>query len=99
MGPGSYAVFTEILVFNNIFGFPMVNWPSIWTETVNFNCTTFEPKLKILNDFSNTVFLIVDYLWSKFQQDQTIFGGARAQKIPKRGHFKNVESIQKKMNI
>ena len=57
------AVFSETLVFSNIFGFPTVNWVPIWTETVNFNCTPFEPKFKILKDFSNTVFLIGDYLW------------------------------------
>ena len=27
------------------------------------------------------------YLWSKFQQDQALFGGERAQKPPKMGHF------------
>ena len=81
------AVFSEILVFSNIFGFPTVNWAPIWTETVNFNCTPFEPKFKILKDFSNTVFLIGDYLWSKFQQDQTIFVESKGQKNPKKGPF------------
>ena len=41
--------------------------------------------------------LIGDYLWSKFQQDQTIFEGVTAQKIPKRGDFMDAESIQKKI--
>ena len=36
---------------------------------------------------------------SKFQQDQTIFVGVRVQKIPKRGHFMDTESIQKTLNI
>ena len=27
------------------------------------------------------------YLWSKFQQDQALFGGERAQKHPKMGHL------------
>ena len=91
------AVFADILGFSNIFGFPTVNWTPIWTETVNFNCILFEPKFKILKDFSNTVFLIGDYLWSKFQQDQTIFGGVRAQKISKSAYFMDSESIQKEM--
>ena len=43
--------------------------------------------------------LIGDYLWSKFQQDQTIFEGVTAQKIPKRGDFMDAESIQKKLKI
>ena len=53
---------------------------------INFNCIPFERKFKILQDFLNTVFLIGDYLWSKFQQDETIFGRVRAQM--------NAESIQ-----
>ena len=27
------------------------------------------------------------YLWSKFQQNRALFGGERAQKPPKMGHF------------
>ena len=82
------AAFAEILVFSNIFGFPTVNWVPKWTETVNFSCIPFEPKFKILKDFLNTVFFLIgDYLWSKFQQDRTIFGGVRAQKIAKKGTF------------
>ena len=27
------------------------------------------------------------YLWSKFQQDQSLFGGERAEKPPKMGHL------------
>ena len=61
-----YAVFVEILVFSNIFGFPAVNWTPVWTENVNINCIPFESRFKILKDFSNTVFLIEGYLWSKF---------------------------------
>ena len=52
----------EILVSTNIFGFPVVNWAL--TETL----TAFHlsQNFKILKDFSNTPFLIGDYLWSKF---------------------------------
>ena len=66
---------------------------------MNFNCIPFEPKIKIWKDFSNSVYLIGDYLWSKFQQDQAIFGGVRVQKIPKRGHFMDAEPIQKTLKI
>ena len=59
------------------------------------NYIPFEPKSKIFKDFSSTVLLIGDYLWSKFQQDQAIFGRVRAQKISKRSHFMDAESIQK----
>ena len=54
------AAFAEILVFSNIFGFPTVDWAAIWTKTVNFNYILFEPKVKILKDFSNTVFFLLE---------------------------------------
>ena len=40
-----------------------------------------------------------DYLWSKFQQARAIFGGERAQKPPKRGHFMDAASPQKHLKI
>ena len=81
------VVFPEIFVLNNIFGFLAVNSALKWTKTVNFECIPFEAKFKILKDFSNTVFVLLEeYLWSKSQQDQTIFRGVRP-KIPKKGPF------------
>ena len=63
VGPGTtlliitkYAVFAEVLV----------NWAPVWTENLNIYCILFEAKFKTFKDFSNTVFLIGDYLWSKF---------------------------------
>ena len=91
--------FAEILVFSNIFVFLAVNWVPKWTETVNFSYIPFEPKFKILKDFLNTVFFLIgDYLWSKFQQDRTIFGGD-PKKSKKRGHFMDTESIQKTFKV
>ena len=79
------VVFAEISVFSNIFGFPVVNWALKWTKTLKFGYFSFELKFKILKDFSNTVFVLSeDYLWSKFQQDQRIFGGVSAQNPQKR---------------
>ena len=46
-------------MFSNIFGFPVVNWTPKWTKTVNFGCVLFDPKLKILKDFPNTVFVLM----------------------------------------
>ena len=64
------AVFPEILVLRNISGFPTVNWAPQWAKTVNFVCIPSEPKFKLLKDFSNTVFaLLEDYLWSKLTTD------------------------------
>ena len=53
-------VFAEILVFSNIFGFLEVNCASKWTKTVNFGCIQFQPKFKILKDFSNIVFALLE---------------------------------------
>ena len=82
------AVFAKILVFSNIYGFPAANCAPKWNKTVNFGCLPFKLKFKILKDFSNTLFVLLetDNLWSKFQQDWTMFGGARAQKT-KKGPF------------
>ena len=65
------VVFAEMLFFSNVFGFPVVNWAPKWTKTVNFRCLPFKLKFKILKEFSNPVFDLLDedYLWSKFQQD------------------------------
>ena len=40
-----------------------------------------------------------DYLWLKLQQTGTIFGGERAQKLPKRSHFMDAASPQKHLKI
>ena len=71
------GVLTEILIFSNIFGFPGVNWLPKWTKTVSFGCVPFEPKFKILKDFSNIVFVLLEASYSKFQQKQTISAGVR----------------------
>ena len=84
------VAFAEILVFSNIFGFPAVNWAPKWTNTVNFQCVQYKPDFKILKDFPNNVFVLLGYLWSKFQQDRTIFGGIGAKENTKRSHFIDV---------
>ena len=40
-----------------------------------------------------------EYRWSKFQQTRAIFGGERAQKPPKRGHFMDAASPRKHLKI
>ena len=80
----------------------MVNCAPKWTKTVNFGSVTFEPKYKISIDFSNTVFVLLETksqsLYSKFQQDWSIFGGVRP-KNPKKGPLHNAEPIQKTENF
>ena len=80
------AVFPEILVLSNTFGFQVVNWALKCTKTANFGCILFEPKFKILKA-SNTAFdLLEEYFWLKSQQYRTIFGRVRP-KIPKKEPF------------
>ena len=56
------AAFAEILIFSKIFGFPAVNGAPKWTKTVTFQWIPFEPNFKILKEFSNNVFVLLDYL-------------------------------------
>ena len=51
------VVFGEILVFGNIFDFPGLNRAQKRFKTVNFGYVSFEEKLKILKNSSNTVFV------------------------------------------
>ena len=47
-----------------------LNWAQKWTKSVNFGCIPSESKLKLLKDFSETVFtLLEEYLWSKLTTD------------------------------
>ena len=81
------VVLPEILGSSNSFGFPLVNWFPKWTKTVKLGCVPFDSKFKLLKDFSNTVFVLLeDYLWLKFQQDWIIFRGVRP-KTSKKGPF------------
>ena len=81
------SIFAESLVLAILLAFPAVNWVPKWTNSVNFGWVTFEPKSKISIDFSNTVFVLLETksqsLWSKFQQDRSIFGGVRHENSEK----------------
>ena len=82
------------------YGFLGVNRAQKWTKTINFGYVSFLLKHLILKDCSETVFVLwKTYLWSKFQQTRVIFGGERAQKPPKRGHFMDAASPQKHLKI
>ena len=93
------AVFAEMLVFSNIFGFPAVSLAPECTKTVNFSCIPFVPKCKILKYFSETVFFLLQIVSGKVSSSQTIFGGVRAQKITKMGHFMDTEPTQNTLKI
>ena len=45
------------------------------------------------------LFLMTDYLWSKFQQNQVIFMGERAQNPLKMAHFMAAALPQNRLNI
>ena len=81
------AVFPKILGFKQYFWFSGSKRPRKWTKTVIFGCVPFHWKFKLLNNYLNTVFVLLkEYLWSKFQEDGTIFGRVRP-KTRKKGQF------------
>ena len=88
------------MVFGNILGLLGVNWAQKWTKTINFRYVPLQVKHLILKNCSETVFALRKiYLWSKFQQTRIIFGGERAQKPLKRGHFMDAALPQKRMKM
>ena len=66
------ALFAVILVFSNIFRIPAVNWTPKSNKTVNFGCLPYKLKFKILKDFLNTVFVLLETIsgqnFSKIEQ-------------------------------
>ena len=76
------VVFSNILVFSNIFGFPAVHWAPKRNKTVNFGCFPF-----ILKDFSNTLLVLLKTTsgqnFSKIKQ----YLGEQGPKKPKKGPF------------
>ena len=63
----------KILVFGNILCFPGVNWAQIWTKTVNFGTSRFPLKTSFWKILLILLFLMIFYLWSKFQQNLITF--------------------------
>ena len=93
------AVFATILVFSNIFGFPAEHWPPKWNKTVNFGCLLFTLKFKILKDFSNTLFALLETTFGQNFSKIEQYLGEKGHKKPKSGHFMDVESIRKNLKI
>ena len=89
-------------VLSIFFVFPQY-WAVKWIKTINFQCVPFEPNSKIFKEFSNNAFVLLDYLWSKFHQDRTIFGRIKAKKTKnkqtKRGNFMDAKSIHETLKI
>ena len=77
------AVFAEILCFSNNFGFYVGKLGLKIDQNCKLQLRSICTKIQNFEGFSkHYVFIIGDYLWSKFQQDQTIFGEIRIHKIP-----------------
>ena len=74
----------------------MVNWAPKWAETVNFNCIPFEPKFKVLKDFSNAVFSYYRLPMVKVSARSNNIWGSEG---PKRCQFMDTESWQKTLKI
>ena len=81
------AVFAEVLVFSNIFGFPTVNWAPIWTKTVNFNCIPFQQKLKIFEGFFKNCFSYLRLHLVKVSTRSNSVWGSKSPENPKNGLF------------
>ena len=77
------AAFAEILCFSNNFGFYVGKLGPKIDQNCKLQLRSICTKIQNFEGFSkHYVFIIGDYLWSKFQQDQTIFGEIRVHKIP-----------------
>ena len=80
LGPGTYVIWYSYgCRFSRNFGFRQYFWffgSKLGTKTDQnrkFACVRFESKFKLLKDFSNTVFaLLEDYLWSNLNPDSYI---------------------------
>ena len=101
------AFFAENFVFGNIFGFLAINWTPKCTKAVDFGCVSFEPKRKILKDFSKTMFFLLEtsagqnfskieqYLEGKSPPPPT----TQTHTPKKGGHFMDAESIRKTLKV
>ena len=68
------------------------NW-KLWVRPVCAKTLDFETF------FAHWLFLMMEYLWPKFQQIWAIFGVERAKKPPKRAHFMAAASPRKHLKI
>ena len=109
------VAFAEILVLRNIFGFSVVNWAPKWnkfvwlcwrTQSLQF-CYILGPSwssiwVKIQNFegfFKHCVFLIGTLHLVKISARLNNIWGSKGPKLPRKGHFMNVESIRKTLKI
>ena len=85
--------FAEVLIFTNIFGFLVVNWTPKRTKAVNFGCVPFEPKLKILKDFSKPVFVLMETTSGQnFNKIKQYLGVQAPKKSQKRNHDRWIDT-------
>ena len=70
-----------------------------WTKKANFGCPVSVKIENFQRLFKRCLFLLNYYLWWKFQQNWTVFEGVRTQKLPKKSHFMDAESVRKALKI
>ena len=70
-----------------------------WTKKANFGCPV---SVKIENFerlFKRCLFLLNYYPWWRFQQNWTVFEGVTTQKLPKKDHFMDADTVRKALKI
>ena len=69
-------------------------------QTCKFWLYAVSVKIWIFERFLKHCFSLLEYyLWWKFNQNRTIFGGVRVTKPPKLGHYMDAGSVQKTLKI
>ena len=70
-----------------------------WTKKANFGCPVSVKIENFQRLLKRCLLLLNHYFWLKFQQNWTVFEGLRTQKLPKKGHFMDAESVRKALKM
>ena len=80
------TVFAEIVVSSNIFGFLVVDWTPKWIKSANLGCVPFKPKLRILKNFSNNMFFLLETTCGRNSTRSKNIWGWKSSKISQMRH-------------
>ena len=92
------TAFAKILVFSNIFDFPLVNWTSKWTKTVNWVPSIWAKTQNFEGFFKDCICLNGEYLCSKLLTRSNNTWGCKGQNKSQRGAI-DAELIRKTLKI
>ena len=92
------TAFAKILVFSNIFDFPVVNWTSKWTKTVNWVPSIWAETQNFKGFFKDCICLNGEYLCSKFLTRSNNTWGCKGQNKNQKGAI-DAELIRKSPKI